>query len=210
MNKTQNSYLQEIYMLTVERDCEYVKVSTLAAALKITPQSAHEMIKRLVDLDLIVFKPYVGVKLTKQGLTMTVNLVRRHRVWEAFLTKHLNYDHQEVDLEAEQLEHASSDHLVQQLYLFLGEPAYCHHGHPIPRADGTIPPIKHYTLWDEASFEPLFIIEGEVLDEPLPANLKLNQMVTIIARGLDEVTISDESGHQFVLSQRLAKQIHVK
>ena len=80
----------------------------------------------------VSFIPYKGISLTKKGVEIAITLVRKHRIWEVFLTKKLNFLWSDVHADAEMLEHAASDKVIDELYKYLGEPKYCQHGNPIP------------------------------------------------------------------------------
>ncbi len=89
MNRATENYLKSIYELSLHHDNEFVKLSSLAKSLGFTSQSVNEMIKRLVEQNLVVFIPYQGVKLSDDGKKIAIELIRSHRIWEAFLLKEL-------------------------------------------------------------------------------------------------------------------------
>ncbi len=96
------------------------------------------MLKTLAESDLAQYRPYEGVKLTKSGRSLALRMLRRHRLIELFLSKTLGLTWDEVHDEAENMEHAVSDSLVDRIDDFLGRPEYDPHGAPIPQADGTM------------------------------------------------------------------------
>ncbi|MGO2616652.1 MAG: metal-dependent transcriptional regulator, partial [Brevibacterium aurantiacum] len=110
----------------------------LANRFGTTKANVTEVLKRLDELDLIVRVPYRPPVLTAKGETIAVSMVRRHRLLETFLVESLGYGWDEVHDEAEILEHAASDRLVDRIDVFLGRPKTDPHGDPIPGPDGQV------------------------------------------------------------------------
>ncbi len=136
MSSQIEDYIKNIYRLQSERD--RVSTSSLADALNVSAASVTDMVKRLSDRDLIKYRPYRGVELTKSGRTMALHTIRRHRLWEMFLVDFLGYTWDEVHDEAEKLEHITSPDLEDRLDKALGYPTHDPHGHPIPTREGVI------------------------------------------------------------------------
>ncbi|HID63302.1 MAG TPA: metal-dependent transcriptional regulator [Anaerolineae bacterium] len=126
-------YLQTICKLSGEQSP--VALSALADRLGISSVSANEMIKKLVARGLVTYEPYKGVKLTAEGQTQALHLIRRHRLWERFLTDVLGLPWDRVHEEACQLEHATSPLVEEKLAQFLNEPETCPHGYPVAGTD---------------------------------------------------------------------------
>ena len=129
-------YLKAICELTSMRPL--VPISTLAERLGISVVSATEMVHRLVDQNLVAYVRYKGIQLTEEGQRRALDIVRRHRLWERFLTEKLQLPWAEIHDFACQLEHAADRQVVDALAEFLGQPDSCPHGNPIPTADGKI------------------------------------------------------------------------
>lgn len=110
----------------------------IAQALDIAPASVTGMLRRLADQGLITYERYRGVRLTEAGRRAALRTIRRHRVIEAYLTSALGYPWDRVHEEAERLEHAASDELIDRMAAAIGEPATDPHGAPIPTRDGTL------------------------------------------------------------------------
>jgi DtxR family Mn-dependent transcriptional regulator len=127
-------YLETIYKL--EQDVSPVATSTLARQLGISPASVSEMTGKLAELGLVTREPYKGAALTAEGKSHALSLIRRHRLWERFLTDVLGLSWDQVHEEACRLEHVTSPLLEERLAQFLGEPETCPHGHPLPTAEG--------------------------------------------------------------------------
>jgi DtxR family Mn-dependent transcriptional regulator len=134
-------YLKAIYDL--ERGAGPATTNEIALRLAISPASVSGMMRRLADLGLITHEPYRGVRLTEEGRRAALRTLRRHRILECYLTEVLGYSWDRVHDEAEQLEHAASEELVERMAAALGEPAHDPHGAPIPSRDGT---VKEWTL----------------------------------------------------------------
>ena len=94
------------------------------------------MLKQMQEQSLVSHTPYYGVRLTKKGRAVALQIVRRHRLLELFLTEILKYDSQRVHDEAERLEHHISDEFERKIDELLGFPKQCPHGSPIPSRKG--------------------------------------------------------------------------
>jgi DtxR family Mn-dependent transcriptional regulator len=118
----------------------------LAAALGVAPGTATTMVKTLAESGLVEYEPYSGVALSPAGEKLAALVLRRHRLIELFLVRVLGFGWDEVHDEAEQLEHAVSDHLIDRIDEMLGRPAVDPHGDPIPSAEGTFTPQNVQSL----------------------------------------------------------------
>lgn len=189
LHRAEEDYLKLIYELQIEANKPLIKNNEIKDAFGYTDQSVNDMIKRLNDQKLVRFEPYKGVSLTKKGIDEAVKLVRAHRIWEVFLTRHLNYPWHKVHDEAEKLEHASSEHMVETLYKFLGEPKVCSHGNPIPKLNGDANIIKDHMLYHSNQGNN-FLIE-RVTDDPY-----LLKMLDEFKIGLgDEIAVTNKDPH---------------
>ena len=137
-------YLKSIYHLTSQGG--FATTSDIAEMLGVAPPSVSGMVKRLSETGLIEHVPYRGVQLTHQGRRAALQMIRRHRILEVYLTQQLGYDWGDVHAEAERLEHAVSDTLIDRMAGALGEPRYDPHGAPIPTAAGEIEEAELVTL----------------------------------------------------------------
>jgi DtxR family Mn-dependent transcriptional regulator len=123
-------YLKVIFDL--EDSGGVAATNDIAAALGFTPPSVSGMIRRLADQRLISYERYRGVTLTRAGRRAALRTIRRHRVIEAYLTTALGYPQDRVHEEAERIEHAASDELIDRMAAAIGEPDLDPHGAPIP------------------------------------------------------------------------------
>ena len=129
-------YLKSLWELS--SDGEPVGVASVAARLGISPVSASEMIHRLEERRLVQYQRYRGVRLTLLGLEHARSLIRRHRLWERFLTDELGLPWESVHDLACELEHAAGAEVTEALADRLGQLSTCPHGNPIPTASGEI------------------------------------------------------------------------
>ncbi|HVE79302.1 MAG TPA: metal-dependent transcriptional regulator [Gemmatimonadaceae bacterium] len=120
--------------------------SEIAERLALSPASVSGMVRRLAEHGLLAHTRYRGVRLTARGREAALRTIRRHRVLEAYLARALGLPWDRVHEEAERLEHAASDDLIDRMATTLGEPAVDPHGAPIPRRDGTVDERRHPTL----------------------------------------------------------------
>jgi DtxR family transcriptional regulator, Mn-dependent transcriptional regulator len=141
-------YLKAIYDL--ERGADAAATNDIAHRLEIAPASVTGMVRRLADQGLLTYERYRGVRLTDAGRRAALRTIRRHRVIEAYLVKALGFSWDRVHEEAERLEHAASDELVDRMATAIGEPVTDPHGAPIPTREGTIDERRHPSLADLA------------------------------------------------------------
>ncbi len=137
MNSVIEDYLKVIYSHT-EWQPDPITTGALAARLGLAASSVTEMVKKLVAQGLVVHEPYGAVELTPDGTALALRMLRRHRLIETWLVDLVGYRWDEVHDEAEVLEHAMSDRLLDALDVQLGHPVRDPHGDPIPAADGTV------------------------------------------------------------------------
>jgi DtxR family Mn-dependent transcriptional regulator len=131
LTEEKEDYLKAI--LTHEGDVTFVSNKKLSQYLNIKPPSVSEMINRLEKSNYVETKPYKGVMLSEEGLSYTLDIIKRHRLIELFLIQILEYNWEEVHQEAEVLEHRVSHLFVERLDKLLNYPTTCPHGGVIPR-----------------------------------------------------------------------------
>ena len=130
-------YLKTVYAHT-EWQPDAITPKVLADALGVAPSSVTEMVKKMAAAGLVSHVPYGAVRLTDAGLARALAVVRRHRLIETWLVREMGYAWDEVHDEAEVLEHAISDRLLEAIDVRLGRPVRDPHGDAIPAADGTL------------------------------------------------------------------------
>lgn len=136
LTRSVEDYLKVIYRLT--SGGAPAATSEIAGLLEISAPSVSGMVKRLSEQGLLAHVPYRGVELTEEGRLAALRMIRRHRLIESYLVAHLGYTWDTVHPEAERLEHAVSDDLVERMAAALGDPEFDPHGDPIPAPDGSI------------------------------------------------------------------------
>ena len=127
-------YAKAIYALSRQRPGP-VSNGELAERLGVAPGTATAMLKRLDGLGLVEYLPYRGVTLTDAGEKVALEVIRHHRLIEAYLSEALGVPEDRVHAEAEVLEHYISEDLEQRIAAKLGEPSHDPHGTPIPGPD---------------------------------------------------------------------------
>jgi DtxR family Mn-dependent transcriptional regulator len=146
LSRSVEDYLKAIFSLT-ERG-EPASTSAVAQALEVQPASVTGMVKRLAESGLMEHVPYRGVRLTARGTKEALGIIRRHRILETYLVERLGYSWEDVHAEAERLEHAASDRLVDSMAHALEDPSHDPHGAPIPTSAGEIETTDFVTLAD--------------------------------------------------------------
>ena len=142
---SEENYLKAIYHLEIDVD-KGVSTNAIAEKLVTKASSVTDMVKKLSEKELIIYKKYQGVTLTNFGKKIASSIVRKHRLWEVFLVEKLNFSWDEVHDVAEQLEHIKSPKLINQLDIFLGFPSQDPHGDPIPDTDGNLKVVEKRLL----------------------------------------------------------------
>jgi DtxR family Mn-dependent transcriptional regulator len=149
-------YLKAVY--EIERGEGAAATNDLAQRLGVAPASVSGMVRRLAEQGLLAYERYRGVRLTAAGRRAALRTLRRHRVIEAYLTTALGYPWDRVHEEAERLEHAASDELIDRMAAALGEPTVDPHGAPIPTRDGAVDETPHRSLADIPAGEPARVV----------------------------------------------------
>jgi DtxR family transcriptional regulator, Mn-dependent transcriptional regulator len=144
-------YLKAIYDL--ERDAQPAATNDIAERLAISPASVSGMMRRLAEQGLITHEPYRGARLTAAGRRAALRTLRRHRILECYLTEVLGYPWDRVHDEAERLEHAASEELIERMADALGDPVQDPHGAPIPSREGVVEETSRRTLADVGAGE---------------------------------------------------------
>jgi len=211
---TEENYLKAIYKLTEQTDSE---VSTNSIAKKMSTKAATvtDMLKKLSLKKSIHYQKYQGVSLTTSGKKIAVNIIRKHRLWEFFLVKKLNFKWDQVHGIAEELEHIHSNELTEKLDRFLGFPKFDPHGDPIPDGDGKFHNTKSQLL-EEAVLNKSYIITGVVdhsssfLQYLDSAGIVLGKEIKVKERTLYDKSLQAQlSGKKVFISNEVAKNILV-
>ena len=145
-SSTVENYLKQILLITLEREEKVVPMGLVSESLAVTPGTATSMAKNLEKEGWLSYEPRRGVSLKPAGRKLGLNILRRHRLLETFLVETLGLDWSEIHEEAEELEHAISEKVLERLDDFLGRPRHDPHGHPIPTKGGVMQRKKSRSL----------------------------------------------------------------
>ncbi|MBL8962211.1 MAG: metal-dependent transcriptional regulator, partial [Gemmatimonadetes bacterium] len=207
-------YLKAIY--AIEQAGDAAGTNEIASRLSIAAASVSGMVRRLADQGLVSYERYRGVRLTGTGRRAALRTIRRHRVIEAYLAKALGYAWDRVHEEAERLEHAASDELIDRMAAAIGEPMTDPHGHPIPTREGTIDETPQQTLADLGTGQRSRVTrvsdeDGELLRYLARIGIRPGVMVTIAERAPFEGPISLRVGKVTVqVGPALASRVMVE
>jgi DtxR family Mn-dependent transcriptional regulator len=147
LSESTQTYLKAIWGLQEWGD-QPATTSRIAERTGLAPSTVSDALRKLAEQGLVEHAPYRSVTLTPTGRTHALAMVRRHRLIETFLSRVLRYSWDEVHAEAEVLEHAVSDLMVERIDAFLGHPDRDPHGDPIPSASGAVPRLSATRLTD--------------------------------------------------------------
>ena len=212
---TTENYVKAIYQLGVRQGDGAIATGAIADKLSVSPGSVTAMLKTLRDAELVQYAPYEGVNLTASGEKLALRVLRRHRLIELFLSQTLDLTWDEVHEEAENMEHAVSDRLVDRIDEHLGFPKSDPHGDPIPQSDGTIEVFEGQSLADWKAGEAFRLIR--VLDQSsdflrflTESGLDLSAVGTVIDhKNLAATTTVNVEGKETVLSNNVAEKLIV-
>jgi len=157
LSPTVENYLKNLFIQLQQADAKLLAMGRLASTMGVAPGTATAMVKALADAGLVQYEPRGGVRLTTKGERRALNVIRRHRLIELFLVQTLGLDWSEVHAEAEELEHAISDKVLEKIDALLGHPQFDPHGDPIPAARGAFTPVALQSLGDCALHQELRI-----------------------------------------------------
>jgi DtxR family transcriptional regulator, Mn-dependent transcriptional regulator len=206
-------YLEAIYKLT---EAGPVQVPALAERLKVTTTSANEMVRRLAERGLANYERYKGVSLTHDGRKQALSVVRRHRLWERFLTDYLGIPWDQVHDEACRLEHATSALLEERLADFLEAPQTCPHGYAMPTADGDVDESKPASMGDLEPGDEATVVQVPEDDSALlryldDLELRPSSHVTVVTVEPFDGPVTIRVGeHSRVIGRDLANRIGVR
>ncbi|AUC85476.1 iron-dependent repressor [Polaribacter sp. ALD11] len=212
---SEENYLKAIYYLELDTN-KGISTNAIAEQLATKASSVTDMIKKLSDKKVVIYKKYKGVKLTDLGRKSAANIVRNHRLWEVFLVDKLNFSWDEVHEVAEQLEHIKSSKLIDQLDSFLGFPTHDPHGDPIPDKDGNLKTIEKSLLSTLAKGESGICVgvddsSSEFLQFLDKKGITLGKSITIIDReDFDDslsILIEDK---KLSISNKIANNLYIK
>ena len=215
---TVENYLKAIFQAQLGLGrAELVPMGRLAAALGVVPGTATTMVKTLAESGLVKYEPYAGVRLTAAGEKLAALVLRRHRLIELFLVKVMGMSWTEVHDEAEHLEHAVSERLIDRIDEMLGRPAVDPHGDPIPDQHGALKRREYDTLMTCPLHAPMTV--SRVADQDTAFlkfierhDLKPGSVVAVEERdeAADSVRLRGEGNREFTIGARAASKVLVE
>ncbi|UVI36484.1 metal-dependent transcriptional regulator [Brevibacterium spongiae] len=213
VSEVSQDYLKAIWSAQ-EWGGDPMTATELAKRFGTTKANVTEVLKRLDELDLITRVPYRPPVLTEQGKTIALSMVRRHRLIETFLVESLGYGWDEVHDEAEILEHAASDRLIDRIDAFLGRPNADPHGDPIPQADGSVDSFASPLLLAEAAPGTYAVLrvsdaDPQVLGRLAEVGVLPEAALDVIDSTDDEVTV-DIEGQRETIPLALAVAVYLR
>jgi DtxR family Mn-dependent transcriptional regulator len=197
LTRSVEDYLKARYRLSPQG--RPASTSEIAHRLELSPASVSGMVKRLSEQGLLEHVPYKGVQLTAEGRRAALRMLRRHRLIEAYLVAFLGYTWDTVHDEAERLEHAVSDALVERMAAVLGNPTVDPHGDPIPTPDGDIhepasTPLSHVPAGATVEIQQVEEGQPERLRYIASMGLRPGVRVTVVDRQPFDGPITIEVG----------------
>ena len=217
-SQTVENYLKTIHLAqAAQASPALVPMGQLASALGVVPGTATTMMKALAESGLVHYEPYMGVRLTEAGERLASLVLRRHRLVELFLVQVLGMSWAEVHDEAERLEHAVSERLIERIDEMLGRPEVDPHGDPIPDAEGTIQ-HKEYEDLLSAPLNTSMVItrvidqDAEFLRFIEERDLMPGRSIVIETRDdtADAVQLRSDDGRQTTIGTRAASKVLVR
>jgi DtxR family Mn-dependent transcriptional regulator len=214
LSKAEEDYVKAIFRL--QQDNGQVGTNAVAQELKTKPASVTDMLKKLKQKRLLHYEPYQEFKLSQEGKKAALSIVRRHRLWEYFLVEKLHLGWDEVHDMAEQLEHVTSQRLIDKLDEYLGYPDTDPHGDPIPDANGKMKVSPRISLADLPLHTPAEVCSvgsqtTELLEMLRHLHIKIGTRLEIKRRfdfdGSLEIKIRNIP--LFVVSQMMAQNLFV-
>ena len=195
LSRSVEDYLKAIYSFNSRGSA--AGTSELARTLDVQPASVSGMVKKLAEEGMLEHERYHGVRLTPEGEREALKIVRRHRIIEAYLVERLGYAWEVVHDEAERLEHAASDALVDRMADALGNPTTDPHGAPIPNRDGEMDRTQHPTLDATSVGAQVRILS---VSDRRPGDLQLLESAGIVPGAVAVVISRDDEGETLTVS----------
>lgn len=212
---SEENYLKAIYHLEIISN-KGISTNAIAEKLETKASSVSDMIKKLSEKEVIIYKKYQGVTLTNFGKKTAANIVRKHRLWEVFLVEKLNFSWDEVHDVAEQLEHIKSPKLIQELDAFLGFPTHDPHGDPIPDTDGNLKVLEKSLLATLSKNESGICVgvkdsSAEFLQYLDKKGITLGKQLTVLEKeDFDDSLFIQIDGKKLSVSNKIATNLYVK
>jgi DtxR family Mn-dependent transcriptional regulator len=218
-SSTVENYLKTIYLgvTALAEPQRLLAMGQLSASLGVTPGTATTMVKTLAESGLVQYEPYAGVRLTAAGERLAALVLRRHRLVELFLVQVMGFNWDEVHEEAEILEHAISDRLMDRMDEMLGRPEVDPHGDPIPDPHGVVKPQHVQSLLTCDLHTPVTVTR--IIDQDKAflqfverQSLKPGESIQVEGRdeAADSVRLRGREGREITIGTRAASKLLVQ
>ncbi len=212
---SKEDYLKSVYKFQ-NKNGDSVSTADIAADLDVSNAATSDMAKKLAAQGFVTHERYKGLKLTAKGEKVALNILRRHRLWELFLIKVLGLSWSEVHREAENLEHNTSDFLIDKIDELLNFPEFDPHGSPIPKKNGEVPKLPDMIQLSKALEGKRYQIKNvhdeseDLINYLTKLNLTLNKKVKIIEKlNFDNSMIIENDGINITISEKISKSVFV-
>lgn len=215
MTLAEENYLKTIFHLEIEKKSE-ISTNAIAESLDTRPSSVTDMVQKLADKKLLIYKKYKGTQLTEEGRKVAASVIRKHRLWEVFLVDKLHFQWDEVHEIAEQLEHVHSEVLIERLDAFLGHPDFDPHGDPIPDKNGNFKKTEKKLLVQlEKNHSAICVGVKETGVEFLryldKKKISIGTKINIINKEFfDSSMVIEIDGNHFSISKTIAENLYVQ
>ncbi|RZJ68455.1 MAG: metal-dependent transcriptional regulator [Flavobacterium sp.] len=215
MTFSEENYLKTIYHLN-NLSSGGVNTNAIAEKMETKASSVTDMLKKLADKQLVIYKKYQGVSLTDKGMLAAKMIVRKHRLWEVFLVEKLDFNWDEVHDIAEQLEHIQSEQLINRLDDFLGNPTEDPHGDPIPDANGQIVKVEKQLLSELDEHQSGICVgvkdtSSEFLKYLDKQDISLGTKIEILSKeAFDQSLRIKAASKEITISQKIAGNLFVR
>jgi DtxR family transcriptional regulator, Mn-dependent transcriptional regulator len=214
LSQTEENYIKAIYKLS-EKENGLVSTNDLSAMLQNRAASVTDMLGKLSKKDLITYRKYRGVSLTKKGNDIALTVIRKHRLWECFLVQKLKFTWDEIHEVAEQLEHIQSERLIERLEEFLEFPKHDPHGEPIPDAAGKVNHESQIAMpeaqpGDKVKVSKVNTEEKQFLQTLARLNIRIGSMLEIVEAKPGGVVVVKAARRNVTLNEDTARHIFVQ
>jgi DtxR family Mn-dependent transcriptional regulator len=215
LSYTEENYLKALLKISFAHVDLGVGTNELATVLAVKPATANDMLKKLKEKELVDYEKYGKIRLTASGKKRGIDVIRKHRLWETFLYKKLEFSWDEVHEVAEQLEHIQSEKLVDKLDKFLDYPEFDPHGDPIPNKKGELKVQFKKTLADVAVASSCKMVavkdnSSSFLQYVVKVGLGINNEILVVSKqDYDALMVIKVNGVKSSVSQKFAENIFV-
>lgn len=215
LSYTEENYLKALLKISFAHVDLGVGTNELASVLAVKPATANDMLKKLKEKELVEYEKYGKIRLTASGKKRGIDVIRKHRLWETFLYKKLEFSWDEVHEVAEQLEHIQSEKLVDKLDKFLDYPEFDPHGDPIPNKKGELKVQFKKTLADVAVGSSCKMVavkdnSSSFLQYVVKVGLGINNEILVVSKqDYDALMVIKVNGVKSSVSQKFAENIFV-